>query len=258
MINKPLKLYKIMATTQTILCADVEKCIVDKEKVWLPKMPLQNYPELRKALLNAGAKYVRNTFVFPTEAQPYIDRITGGEKVNIKKEFQFFPTPAKIADRMVELADLHPNHDVLEPSAGQGAIIKAIHRVLPEMDVNWCEIMDINNHVCQKINNATWICDDFLDYKPFGLYDRIIANPPFSKKQDIDHVMHMWKCLKPGGRIVVITSLSWTFASDKKSKAFRDFMDEYGHYEGIEPGEFKESGTMIQTLLCVIDKPSGK
>lgn len=34
------------------------------------------------------------------------------------------------------------------------------------------------------------------------LYDLIVANPPFSKGQDMLHIMQMIKHLKPGGRIV--------------------------------------------------------
>src|SRR4051812_12951690 len=113
------------------LAESLKKCKVVGDTLFLPSMsdgPLKNYNDVRTALLKAGAKYKRNTFVFPNDAQPYIDRLTGGESVNIQNEFQFFPTPDALADRLVKLARIGINDKVLEPSAGQGAIIKAIHR----------------------------------------------------------------------------------------------------------------------------------
>ena len=58
---------------------------------------------------------------------------------------------------------------------------------------------------------GTFMGDDFLNPSEWATafkYDRIIANPPFTKNQDIDHVMQMWNFLKPGGRIVSIMSNS--------------------------------------------------
>lgn len=104
------------------LAESLLKCRVEGNIVYLPSMsegPLENYQDVRKALLNAGATYKRNTFVFPDEAQPYIDRIVSGESVNIKKEFQFFPTPKDIAEMMISyLPPVAQNAKVLEPSAG--------------------------------------------------------------------------------------------------------------------------------------------
>ena len=35
-------------------------------------------------------------------------------------------------------------------------------------------------------------------------YDRIIMNPPFSNRQDAEHVRHAYELLRPNGRIVAI------------------------------------------------------
>ena len=160
---------------------------------------MSNYKEVRQALLNAGAKYKRNTFVFPNDAQPYIDRSMCGDKVNIKKEFQFFGTPANLADELVRMAEVNKFHKILEPSAGQGAIVDAIIRQVPSVFIDVCELMDINQNILKKHSNTHFICENFLEipipaYE--GYYDRIIADPPFSKNQDIDHIRKMFVCLK--------------------------------------------------------------
>jgi 16S rRNA G1207 methylase RsmC len=35
---------------------------------------------------------------------------------------------------------------------------------------------------------------DFLDYND-ETFDKIIANPPFSKSQDVKHILHMYELL---------------------------------------------------------------
>ena len=82
----------------TTLQEDLLKCTVDGNVISLPDInstQLEDYPALRKALLNSGGKYKRSTFIFNTDAQPYVDRIMNGNGANLKKEFQFFYTPNK-------------------------------------------------------------------------------------------------------------------------------------------------------------------
>lgn len=257
----------------TELQQSLSKCKVEGDTLFLPPIsdgPLHNYGEVKTALMKAGAKYKRNAFVFPDEAQPYIDRLMGGESVNIQKEFQFFETPAELADRMVELSGLKEGQIVLEPSAGKGAIIKAIYRAFPStmtgpkdkpgVAVDYYELMDLNlkflsDKVIDKSRTSCMGSDFLADEKPYKPYDVIIANPPFNKNQDIDHIRHMYDFLKPGGRIVTIASVSWTFGSQKKQKAFYEWFQEINaEWETLPEGTFKDSGTMTKSTLITIDK----
>ena len=67
----------------------------------------------------------------------------------MKKEFQFFATPEKLADELVNLADLKQHDTILEPSAGQGAIVKAINKVC-DVVPDCFELMDVNTLVLKK------------------------------------------------------------------------------------------------------------
>lgn len=238
----------------------LRKCRVEGNVLFLPSINegmLPNYKEVRQALLNAGATYKKNSFVFPNNAQAYIDRLMGGEKVNIKKEFQFFGTPKALADKLVKLSCIEMDSEILEPSAGHGAIVDAIVRVLPTIWVDCCELMDINRNVLSEHTNSRIICEDFLKIpkKYLGYYDRIIANPPFNKNQDIDHIRKMYDCLKKGGRMVSIASKHWQLSENKKEKAFADWLDEKGAMiEDIPSGTFKESGTTVAGVIITIDK----
>lgn len=97
---------------------------------------------------------------------------------------------------------------------------------------------------------------DFTTYHPGPIYDRVIANPPFSKNQDIDHIRQMYDCLVPGGRLVSFSSMHWQLAADRKSKEFKDWLSTLdAQVIEIPAGKFKHSGTMIATLIIVINKP---
>lgn len=241
------------------LQTSLSKCTIQGDTLFLPPIHdgiLTNYQEVRKALLNAGASYKQNKFIFPNDAKPYIDRLMGGESVNIKKEFQFFGTPAKLADYLVELANPQYGQSILEPSAGQGAIINAIirHRGAGA-PVYYCELMDINRSVLEKIEQAVYLCDDFMDIPSQTPFDLIIANPPFNKNQDIDHIYKMFDVCKAGGRIVTIASKHWQHSTNKKETAFKQWLNDL-NAEVIEvpAGEFAESGTKIATCIIVINK----
>jgi type I restriction-modification system DNA methylase subunit len=98
------------------------------------------------------------------------------------------------------------------------------------------------------------VSNDFMEYAKYNYYDKIIMNPPFSNNQDLDHVLHAYKCTKEGGKIVAIMSSHFTFASDAASVNFRKWLDDRGYYEKLPEGSFKESGTGVNTVLVVIDK----
>ena len=244
----------------TELAESLRKCKVEGNVLYLPSIKegaLKNYNEVKSSLLKAGAKYKSNSFVFPNDAQPYIDKLTGGEKINIKKEFQFFGTSASLADEVVKEADIKKTHKVLEPSAGQGAIVEAITRKVPTLIVDVCELMDINRNVLKQNSNIQFVGEDFLQIpsKYVGYYDRIIANPPFNKNQDIDHIRKMYECLKVKGRLVSIASKHWQTSTNKKETEFREWLKAVGaKISEVDAGRFKESGTNIATCIIVINK----
>ncbi len=241
-----------------MLVESLLKCKVEGNKVLLPTERLDNYADVRSALLKAGAKYKSNAFIFEAEAKPIMERLTGGEKVNFKKEFQFFETSEELADDMVFEAQIEPHHKILEPEAGRGAIIKAIYRVFPKAKVDYCEISEVNRSFMNFTGSHKFVCADFLEMRNSGnkkKYDRIIANPPFTKNQDIDHVYEMYHHLAKGGRIVTIMSAHWKDSDKKKETEFKKWLkDLKADVRDNEAGAFKESGTNVATVMVIINK----
>lgn len=238
----------------------LQQCTVDGLLIRLPEGQLDRklYQEVAKQLELIGGKWKGGKtqgFLFKEDPTDYLAKLCSGESINLKKEYQFFATPDEVADWLVELACIEPGHAILEPSAGQGAIIKAIHRMYPDVVVDCYELMDLNRTFLEKLENVTIMGQDFIKEEKTIIYDRIIANPPFSKNQDIEHVKEMYNRLKDGGRLVSIMSKHWQFASGKKEEAFKKFIEESGAgvYD-IEPGAFKESGTNISACIVVVDR----
>lgn len=135
------------------------------------------------------------------------------------------------------------------------AILDAIHRVQPDVVVDCYELMPENKEKLSKLDHIRLLGDDFTQAEHSSEYDLIVANPPFSKNQDIRHVMQMYQDLKPGGTVAAITSRHWQQASEKVCKDFRAFLEEVSAqvYE-IEEGAFKKSGTGVGTIAIVINK----
>lgn len=218
----------------------------------------KEYTDLKNEIIKSGGIYSKNGFDFIEKSEIVYDRITSGSNYNFKKEFQFFGTPDTLADKLVELSFELPSQisTVLEPSAGQGAIIKAIHRIDPDINVHYCELMNLNLSFLQNYTGPTeFISKDFLSIKKVNYFSQIIANPPFSKNQDIDHILKMYECLTEGGRLVSISSESWVNGTQKKQVDFKNWLNKVNaEVIDIEKGAFKESGTMVGVKIIVINK----
>lgn len=157
-------------------------------------------------------------------------------------------TPPKVAKHMVELARIDSNSVVLEPSAGIARIADEIKTVTPNVDVvermsNFRELLTLKGH--------NLVGDDFMQYTTVKLYDAVIANPPFSDEEA--HIKHMYELLKPGGTLVTICSLHWTFAQDKKAVEFRNWVEELdGYTQDLPSGTFEMTG--VAAKILVIEK----
>lgn len=254
-------------TTQEIL----QQCTVEGMVVKLPeiKMDRKPYLEVKNSLELIGGKWKGNSiqgFVFEEDPTELLAEIASGEQRNLKKEFQFFATPPELAKKIMQEMDWKLTNltKIIEPSAGSGALLKAFWEENGhEFPIDCFELMELNRIKLGKINGAKLIGRDFLEAVHIdefnlirGQYDYVIANPPFTNNQDIDHILAMYKVCKPGGVIKTLSSCSWMNGSQKKQVDFKLWLTVLGaNIEEIEAGAFKDSGTTIATLLITIEKP---
>lgn len=150
-------------TAQNVL----QRCSVEGNIVKLPEGQLDRklYLEVAKSLELIGGKWKGGKvagFVFSTDPTELLEQIASGETINMKKEYQFFPTPERLADELVSCATLSENARVLEPSAGQGSIVKAIHKLMPTKKVHGYEIMPTNQIFLRNLPGFVLLGEDFL------------------------------------------------------------------------------------------------
>lgn len=239
----------------------LKRCTFKDNVFYLPQVQLnkKSYATVKQWVEEAGGKWKGGKvqgFIFDFDATRVASVLMQGKRCNLQQEFQFFETPPEIADWLVSLAgDIHPDMSVLEPSAGRGAIIKAIHRVCPEVAVDYYELMPENRQFLSTMDHVHPMGEDFYEEQSSVQYDRIIANPPFSGNQDIRHVKRMYAWLKPGGTVAAITSTHWQMGQEKVCADFRKWLQEVdAHTYEIGEGKFKASGTGVNTIAIVITK----
>jgi len=183
------------------------------------------------------------------------------------KGFDFFPTPQHVAQKMAGYINPVPDMKILEPSAGIGNLCDAMveagatkdNITTVEPDCILREILSMKGY------RLTPSSDNFMDKQLqqcfFEQFDAVIMNPPFSNKQDVEHVTAAYNCLKSGGRLVAIVSEGTMFRSDSKTASFRErFMPLLIVDEKLPAGTFADRTlptpqTMVASRILVIDKP---
>jgi SAM-dependent methyltransferase len=173
-------------------------------------------------------------------------------------DLNFFPTPPELAKRLVQMADVAGAKRILEPSAGDGAILSEITSaarrakiVAIELDADRARRMRGVDH-----EKTVVVCMDFMDYEPDFQFDRIIANPPFSMNRDTLHLQHMVKLLAPGGRLVCVLPGSFPSRRDPVTTSFRSLIGDRAVIEPLPDDSFKSSGTGVSTVVLTYEKPA--
>lgn len=243
----------------------MSQCVVvgNGVKITCGQLDRKTYEALNKVLVALGGKWNRKAGLHIFDADPaeiFEQAMLTGTYSSVKQDFNCFFTPKAMASEVMRMADLHTGDSILEPSAGQGALLD----VLPKntFEIRFFEILDAN-YKALKEKGYLGVCTDFLSMSSVehtDRFDRVIMNPPFSvagdRRADITHVGHAWKFLKPGGRLVSIMSAGVSFRTDKKTAGFREWVEWHAGEILLNPeNAFKESGACVNTVTLVMDKP---
>jgi phospholipid N-methyltransferase len=168
-----------------------------------------------------------------------------GQAVQVVSAPQLFPTPAHVAARMVDLARIEPGDRVLEPSAGTGALLRAIGAApfaFPRVTA-----VEIDPTLAQSLRQQ-WpavevLRQDFLSAdRPLPSFDVVLMNPPFANAADVRHILHARRFLAPGGRLVAVCA-----AGPRQHEALQGLADSW---EYLPPGTFE--GTNVRTVLLTM------
>lgn len=187
-----------------------------------------------------GTKTTEGWFQFDYDPREVLDDIVASGCIPDQKAHQFYPTPACLAQRAVELAEIGPTDDVLEPSAGTGGLAD----FMPKGRTTCIEVSELRCAILKAKGYETR-CADFLSITNV-MADRIVMNPPFDQGRWKAHLEHAATVLRPGGRIVAILP-----AGARNSASLPGFSIKW---HGPLDNQFP--GASVSVVILVADRPA--
>jgi predicted RNA methylase len=243
----------------TVIGADVldilSRAVADGNAVRISEhLDRASYVAVNEILTAAGGKWNRKAqaHLFDGDAAPILASLLDAGSIVKPSDEGWFPTPDAIVADMITLADLAPGMEVLEPSAGEGAITRAVAEAGCTVDC-----VEVNAKRAGMIYAAGYARSvtmaDFLTVPQRPAYDRVIMNPPFADKADIAHVKHALGFLRPGGLLIAVMAGGVIFRNDRTIAGFREMTAAAGGtIKPLPDSAFKGSGTDVSTVLAVI------
>lgn len=226
----------------------------------LGKLDKKLYADVNKVLEAIGGKWNRGAqaHIFDEAVEPLIETILETRTYSrVKQDLGQFDSPPEVVAEVIRLCQIKAGDWFLEPQAGIGNIAAAAEDAGA---VVWAYEIDAKR--CAQLSRrlvggdaGAIIQADFLAVDPgeepgFAV---IGMNPPFAKQVDIDHVLHAFKFLRPGGRLVSVMSGGTMQRVNKKATAFREFVWAHGgQFIELPDGAFASSGTEVHTCIVVI------
>ena len=247
---------KIDSGTMDIL----ERSLFDENSIKLPEwLDRKSYLSVDKVLKLAGGLWNKKSkkHIFCGDPLEKLGiAMENGEIQDDKKLYQIYYTPQKVAEELVEWAEVKSGMEVLEPSAGDGALVKEISKKI-------CNIkcVEIRSESCEKLlkikesENLSMISvdhEDFLETIPCEVFDRVIMNPPFTRGTDLKHISHALKFLKPGG--ILVSIIPGNENRNSLNKLIKEENLKYFAIEELDEKSFKTEGTCINTSRLKIWK----
>lgn len=88
-----------------------------------------------------------------------------------------------------------------------------------------------------------------------GVYDAIVAAPPFINNSDVVHIQKMYRHLGLRGIIITLTTPFWTVNNEPHQVKFRDWLKDKNYKMTMLPDDtFMEKGKTVPTALLIIKK----
>jgi hypothetical protein len=231
------------------------------------------YVAVNKTLERLGGKWNRSAaaHVFTSDPQQALASIIGGGALpdDVRKTEGYVATPASLAQQVVrDFTNLHDRDDaptVLEPSAGDGAFVRAILLACPNARVAAIDpnagraagIPVMPGRVATLVGTLEAYAAAAAGDPSIRPVDAVVMNPPFALPGQstawIDHVRLAWGLVAPGGRLTAIVPAGFTFREDRRHAAMRELVAEHGGYAALDADAFGRNS--IRTVVIWLDRP---
>lgn len=247
--------------------------------VRFPQVHATLYSEVNEILTRLGGKWKggrTKAHIFQEDPALLIEYVLETGTMPPKNPEAFFPTPAEVARGIMIMSDLDKLRDkdlILEPEAGNAALLDYLEAHADELliDENHAPLKP-RIHLVEKSPLRCAILrakgylnvqqQDFLQYQTDLRFARILMNPPFSvpgsKTAYIDHILHAFTFLAPGGVLTTVAPDHFIRHEDQRSQSFLEFVTSNGYFEANDSDAFRESGATVQTVTIALEKPTAR
>lgn len=256
------------------------RCVVTdgSRAVFIEKPDRADRPRIDEALAAVGGPWNQKTksYNFPGDAEVAIDRLCVLGGADAETNLNSFDTPPAVAEIVIKLANIRHGHRILEPSAGEGALVKASLRSgCADLTIVAVERDQRRRNASQRLakdaeDEATVSIatlagtnvpvDDFLDAnfeRDFGgePFDRVIMCPPFEKVGAGDHLAHVHRAfdlLADGGLLVAVLPASVGFREDARHRGFRQWIENLGTINELPDSAFGFRTVVVRLLKAPV------
>ncbi|MGF6884980.1 hypothetical protein ABIA39_003445 [Nocardia sp. GAS34] len=230
------------------------------------------YKKVNRVIETMGGKWSRRerAHVFPGDpAEVIAAAVASGATPNTVGKIleAYYGTPEPLATHIVagehsDIADLDVGAEVLEPSAGEGALVRAILHANPDVHVT---AVESNPERAAKIGSDPRVSVVVSSFEQFaatapGSFAAVVMNPPFALPHQptvwMDHLYTAWDLLIPGGQLLAIAPGAYTWRPERKYQAMRDFIAPHGDYEELPARAFATSGTGVNSVFLHARRPT--
>jgi len=179
----------------------------------------------------------------------------------MKDNYQFYPTPMSLAQRAWAKFKDRDFVRVLEPSAGDGALIRAMpnfgSRYGRQVPVDCCEI-DIGKHpLLREIPGVNVVGIDYMKFGGGSIYSHIVLNPPF--QAGVHHVLRAWESLFDGEIVAILNAETIKNPFSLERQHLARLVEMHGEVEFIEEafiGDEVHRETAVEVALVYLRKQS--
>lgn len=153
---------------------------------------------------------------------------------------EFYPTPDHVIRKMVqpyiESKDGLRKMQILEPSAGNGAILDYISK--ERTTYSYWQADKANVYALERNAELQLVLqgkgykmlgDDFLSYQPLHSFDLIIMNPPFSNGDE--HLLHAWEIMRTGDIVCLLNAETINNPYTQRRQLLKKIVEQNGSVE---------------------------
>lgn len=161
---------------------------------------------------------------------------------------QYYPTPDDLVWKMLQKVQRVPK-SILEPQAGQGALVEKCRVRWKEAEISCMELDSINVAVLQS-KGFKVIHYDFLTFSGVDKFDLIIMNPPFSA--GLQHLEKAIEMLFSGEIVCLLNAETLKNQFSNERKVFFQKLEEMGADIEYLPGEFIEAEVKTKVEVALV------